>query len=88
MKVKHQMLGEIQDGSTAINGFIQPYIAFMKKTMENVRNRSNVYITNDKIQKRRLATQPHFKHATHFNENLAAVHMGKINCLLVCKLFF
>ena len=47
------------------------------KTLENVRNRVNVYITNYENQKRRLTTQPHFKHTTHFNENLAAVHMGK-----------
>ena len=52
------------------------------KTLENVRNRVNVYITNDKKQKRRLTTQPHYKHSTHFNENLAAVHMGKIEVQL------
>ena len=48
------------------------------KTLENVRNRVNVYITNDEKQKRRLAAKPHFKHATHFGEDIAAVHMGKI----------
>ena len=52
------------------------------KTLENVRNRVNVYITNDEKQKRRLTTQPHYKHSTHFNENLAAVHMGKIEIQL------
>ena len=52
------------------------------KTLENVRNRVNVYITNDEKQKRRLNTQPHYKHSTHFNENLAAVHMEKIEVRL------
>ena len=46
--------------------------------MENVRNRVNVYLTNNEKQKRRLVSKPHFKHATHFDDNFAAVHMGKI----------
>ena len=52
------------------------------KILENVRNRVNVYITNDEKQKKRLTNQPHCKHSTHFNENLAAVHMGKIEVRL------
>ena len=46
--------------------------------MENVRNRVNVYLVNSEKTKQTLLTKPHFKHATHFGENLAAVHMGKI----------
>ena len=52
------------------------------KTLENVRNRVKVYIVNDEKQKRRLTSQPHYKHSTHFNENLAAVHMGKLEVRL------
>ena len=46
--------------------------------MENVRNRVNVHLVNNKKQKQKLVSMPHFKHATHFGKNLAAVHMGKV----------
>ena len=47
------------------------------KTLENVRNRQNVYIVNDPGKKRKMVSQPHFKSATHFNENICAIHMLK-----------
>ena len=48
------------------------------KTMENVRNRGNVYLVNSEKAKQKLVAKPHFKHATHFGENLVVVHMGKV----------
>ena len=68
--------------TAAANSFEKDFYKLMSnsvygKTLENVRNRQNVYIINDENQKRRLVSQPHFKHATHFNKNLAAVHMLK-----------
>ena len=47
------------------------------KTLENVRNRQNVVITNDPLKKKKLVSEINFKSVTHFNSNLAAVHMGK-----------
>ena len=37
------------------------------KTLENVRNRQNVYIVNDPAHKSKYTSQPHFKSVTHFN---------------------
>ena len=52
------------------------------KTLENVRNRQNVIITNNGLRKKKLTSEIHFKSVTHFNENLVAVHMGKTQIVL------
>ena len=68
--------------TAAKNAFEKDFYKLMSnavygKTLENVRNRQNVYIINDPIRKKRLTSKPNFKSVTHFNKNLAAVHMGK-----------
>ena len=47
------------------------------KTMENVRNRIDMKLVNDRKKKANLVKKINFKHATHFGEKLAAVHMRK-----------
>ena len=68
--------------TAAKNSFEKDFYKLMSnavygKTLENVRNRQNVHIVNDENKKRKLTSQLHFKSVTHFNKNLAAVHMGK-----------
>ena len=45
--------------------------------MENVRNRINMKLVNDRKKKANLVKKIHFKHATKFGEKIAAVHMKK-----------
>ena len=47
------------------------------KTMENIRNRVDVRLVNDKRMAKKLAAKPNFKHCTIFDENLVAIHMKK-----------
>ena len=42
------------------------------KTMENVRNRINMKLVNDRKKKANLVKKIHFKHATKFGEKIAA----------------
>ena len=45
------------------------------KTMENIRNRVDIRLVNDKAKARKLAAKPNFQHCTIFDENLVAIHM-------------
>ena len=47
------------------------------KTMENIRNRVNVKLVNDKKQAEKLSAKPNYKHCNIFSEDLVAIHMKK-----------
>ena len=47
------------------------------KTMENIRNRVDVRLVNDRKKAEKLFAKPNLKHWTIFDENLIAVHMKK-----------
>ena len=47
------------------------------KTIENVRNRSNVKLVGTEKQARKEASKPEFKGKTEFTEKLAAVYHNK-----------
>ena len=54
------------------------------KTTENIRNRVDIRLVNDRRKAEKLAAKPNFKHLTIFDEDLAAVHM-KITKILFNK---
>ena len=45
------------------------------KTMENIRNRVDVKLVNNRGVAEKLSAKPNFEHLTIFDENLVAVHM-------------
>ena len=45
-----------------------------RKTMENIRNRVDIRLVNNRRKAEKFATKPNFKHLTIFDENLVAVH--------------
>ena len=45
------------------------------KTMENIRNRVDVKLVNDKKRAEKLSAKPNYKHCNIFSENLVAIHM-------------
>ena len=47
------------------------------KTMENIRNRVDIKLVNDKNKAERLAAKPNLKHCNIFSEDLTAIHMKK-----------
>ena len=47
------------------------------KTMENIRNRVDVKLVNNRENARKLVAKPNFRHCKIFNENLVAIHMKK-----------
>ena len=51
--------------------------AVFGKTMENIRNRVDVRLVNDKKQAEKLTAKPNFKHPNIFSEDLVAIHMKK-----------
>ena len=57
------------------------------KTMENVRNRINMKLVNDRKKKANLVKKINFKHATKFGEKIAAVHMKKTKVTLDKPIF-
>ena len=52
------------------------------KTMENIRNRVDIRLLNDRRKAEKLAAKPNFKHLTIFDENLISIHMKRT------KIFF
>ena len=48
------------------------------KTMENIKNRVNIKLVNDKKQAEKLSAKPNFNHCNIFSEDLVAIHMKKI----------
>ena len=57
------------------------------KTMENVRNRINMKLVNDRRKKANLVKKINFKHATKFGDKIAAVHMRKTKVCLDKPIF-
>ena len=47
------------------------------KTMENIRNRVDIKLVNNKKQAERLSAKPNFNHCNIFSENLVAIHTKK-----------
>ena len=47
------------------------------KTMENIRNRVDVKLVNNRKKAEKLVAKPNFRHCTIFDENLVAIHMKK-----------
>ena len=47
------------------------------KTMENIRNRVNIELVNDRKKAEKLSAKLNFKHCNIFSENLVAIHMKK-----------
>ena len=45
--------------------------------MENIRNRVDIKLVNDKKRAEKLSVKPNFYHCNIFSENLVAVHMKK-----------
>ena len=66
----------------ATNEFEKDFFKLMNnsvfgKTMENIRNRVDIQLVNDKAKARKLAAKSNFQHCTIFDENLVAIHMKK-----------
>ena len=49
--------------------------AVFGKTMENIRNRVDVKLVNNKKQAEKLSAKPNYKHCNIFSEDLVAIHM-------------
>ena len=47
------------------------------KTMENIRNRVDIKLVNNREKAEKLTAKPNFKHCNIFSENLISIHMKK-----------
>ena len=47
------------------------------KTMENIRNRVDIKLVNNREKAEKLTAKPNFKHCNMFSENLISIHMKK-----------
>ena len=70
----------------ANNNFEKDFFKLMNnsvfgKTMENIRNRVNIKLVNDRYKAKKLAAKPNFKHLNIFCEELIAVHMKKTSLI-------
>ena len=68
--------------TAAANEFENDFFKLMNnsvfgKTMENIRNRVDIKLVNDKIQAEKLSAKPNFNHCNIFSEELVAIHMKK-----------
>ena len=45
--------------------------------MENIRNRVDVKLVNNREKAKKLSAKPNYKHCNIFNENLISIHMKK-----------
>ena len=52
------------------------------KTMENIRNRVNVKLVNNKEKARKLIAKPNYRSCKIFSENLISVHMKKTSLIM------
>ena len=52
------------------------------KTMENIRNRVDVKLVNNRGAAEKLSAKPNFKHCTIFDENLVAIQMTRTMAIL------
>ena len=65
--------------TAAANEFEKDYFKLMNnlvfgKTMENIRNKVNIKLVNDKKRAEKLSAKPNFKHCNIFSENLVAIY--------------
>ena len=68
--------------TAAANEFEKDFFKLMNnsvfgKTMENIRNRADIKLVNNKKQAKKLAANPSFNHYNIFSEDLVAIHMKK-----------
>ena len=68
--------------TAAVNEFEKDFFKLMNnsvfgKTMENIGNRVDIKLVNDKKQAEKLSVKPNFYHCNIFSEELVAVHMKK-----------
>ena len=68
--------------TAATNEFEKNFFKLMNnsvfgKTMENIRNRVDIKLVNDKKQAEKLSAKPNFNHCNIFNEDLVAIHLKK-----------
>ena len=66
----------------ANNNFEKDFFKLMNNsvfgnTMENIRNRVNINLVNDREKAKKLTAKPNFKHLNIFSEELIAVHMKR-----------
>ena len=66
----------------ANNNFEKDFFKLMNnsvfgKTMENIRNRVDIKLVNDRDKAKTLVAKPNFKHLNIFCEDLVAIHMKK-----------
>ena len=66
----------------AIDNFEKDFFKLMNnsvfgKTMENIRNREDIKLVNDRDKAKKLTAKPSFKHLNIFCEELIAIHMKK-----------
>ena len=71
----------------AKNNFEKDFFKLMNnsvfgKTMENIRNRVNVKLVNNKEKLKKLIAKPNFRSRKIFSENLISVHMKKTSLLM------
>ena len=67
---------------TAANSFERDFFKLMNnsvfgKTIDNIRKRQNVVLTDNRREALRLSTRPNFDRATIIDQNLIAVHMKR-----------
>ena len=68
--------------SKAKNDFENDFFKLMNnsvfgKTMENIRNRVDIKLVNNREKAEKLSAKPNFKHCNIFSENLISIHMKK-----------
>ena len=68
--------------TAAANEFEKDFFKLMNnsvfsKTMENIRNRVDIKLVNDKEQAEKLSAKPNYDHCSIFSEELVAIHMKK-----------
>ena len=66
----------------ATNEFEKDFFKLMNnsvfgKTMENIRNRVDIKLVNDKKKAEKLSAKPNFNHCNIFSEGLVAIHMKR-----------
>ena len=68
--------------TAAANEFEKDFFKLMNnsvfgKTMENIRNRVDIELVNNKKQAEKVSAKPNFNHCNIFSEDLVAIHMKK-----------
>ena len=68
--------------TNAINDFEKDFFKLMNnsvfgKTMENIRNRVDIRLVNDRRKAEKLAAKPNLKHLTIFDGDLVSIHMKR-----------